>query len=157
MIITRGHYAALYHPGLRNKLFDYYEVCRRFNDDIENIHLGYSDIKESLTQIDAYQTTYQVNANMLADQLDLLVSQYLADLDIRTFDLLAYVRILERNQRPWTYRLYHLVRPEYRITVEEHGEELVKLKAESAETICRSLEESEAFSRTAPPSNDLKQ
>mgnify|MGYP001591934576 FL=1 len=96
--IDKSKLSDLHNIDLINELNDYYYGLRKINDDIEGLSHGYNDLKNALINRLISPEDYIINARMLAENLLLIKSFLIANIE-KTIILLAKIRIVIRRDR----------------------------------------------------------
>jgi hypothetical protein len=97
--IDRSHYEKLHDIGLINDLFTFNYQLRKINDDIDSLADGYADIKNAYIQNHIKDKEYLANAQISAKLLTTLEA-FLVDMENRTTQLLAKVRLMSKKDVP---------------------------------------------------------
>ncbi len=129
--IDKSHYENLHDLDLINEVFSYFYQLRRINDDMTTMVSGYVDIKNALVQKNIKPSEYKINANSIADNLKML-EVFLKDMDEKTINLLARVRIQMKKEIPLGTRIQQLLirTSEGKLERREIEDEVKKLKDE---------------------------
>jgi len=142
--IDKSHYENLHDLDLINDLFSYFYQLRKINDDIETSTSGYIDIKNALIQKNITPQDYKVNSNLLAQNLG-YIEVFLTDLEERTVNLMARIRVQIKKEIPLGTRIQQLFirTSEGKLNPEDIKKETGKLKKEIEATKAQSQKEIE--------------
>ena len=142
--IDKSHYENLHDLDLINDLFSYFYQLRKINDDIETSTSGYIDIKDALIQKNITPQDYKVNSNLLAQNLG-YIEVFLTDLEERTVNLMARIRVQIKKEIPLGTRIQQLFirTSEGKLNPEDIKKETDKLKKEIEATKAQSQKEIE--------------
>lgn len=102
--IDKSHYDNLYDVNLKNDLFSFYYKLRQLNIDIENINVGYTDIKNALIQQNIDDATYLENSKMFSTFLTKLKG-HLNEISDSNKYLYSKVRILSKKDLPLSTKI----------------------------------------------------
>ena len=142
--IDRSHYSALHDIDLINDLFSLNYQLRKLNDDIESLADGYADIKNAYIQHHIKKRDYLVNAQISAEHLTALEA-FLDDMEDRTMQLMAKVRLMSKKDAPLGTKLIRLFihTSGAELSKQEVNNEAAKLQKEIEETKTQSQKEIE--------------
>lgn len=142
--IDRSHYLTLHDIELINELFSFNYQLRKLNDDIESLADGYADIKNAYIQHHIEKQDYLVNAQISAEHLTALEA-FLGDIENRTVQLMAKVRLMAKRDVPLGTRLvrFFIHTSGAKFITKEIAEETRKLQKEIEETKTQSQKEIE--------------
>ena len=143
--IDKSHYENLHDLDLINDLFSYFYQLRKINDDIETSTSGYIDIKNALIQKNITPQDYKVNSNLLAQNLG-YIEVFLTDLEERTVNLMARIRVQIKKEIPLGTRIQQLFirTTEGKLNSGDIKKETEKLRKEIEATKAQSQKEIEA-------------
>lgn len=142
--IDRSHYAELHDIDLINDLFSFNYQLRKLNDDIDSLTDGYADIKNAYIQHHIQKQDYLVNAQISAEHLTALEA-FLGDMEDRTVQLMAKVRLMSKKDVPLGTKLARLFihTSGADLSKQEVSKEATKLHKEIEETKTQSQKEIE--------------
>lgn len=142
--IYREHYENLYDLDLLNELFTYYYQVRKINDDMSTAYLGYQDIKNALIERNINLADYKINVELMAVNLK-QIEVFLTDLEERTIELLARIRVQMKYDMPLGTKLQLFLIRTHGADIKkgEIEKESKKLRKEIEETKTKSQEEIE--------------
>ena len=103
----RSHYSNLHDLDLINDLFDFNNQLRKLNDDIDSLTDGYQDIKNAYIQHNIQKQNYLINAQIYSEQL-IAIEAFLTDMQNRTIQLMAKVRLMANKDLPLGTRIGRL-------------------------------------------------
>ncbi len=140
--IDRSHYENLYDIDLINDLFSFNYQLRKLNDDIDSLGEGYAEIKNAYIQHNIQRPDYLINAQITAELLTAL-EIFLKDMEERTVQLMAKVRLMSKKDMPLGTRImqWFIKTSGSKIKKSEIESEAEKLHAEIEETKTASQKE----------------
>ena len=144
MPIDRSHYENLHDIDLINDLFTFNYQLRKLNDDIDALGDGYSDIKNAFIQHHIDKNDYLINAQISAQHLTTL-EMFLSDMEKRTVQLIAKVRLMSKRDVPLGTKIARLFihTSGTKLKKGDIDKEAKKLLAEIEETKTKSQKEIE--------------
>ncbi len=142
--IDRSHYLTLHDIELINELFSFNCQLRKFNDDIDSLTDGYSDIKNAYIQQHIERQDYLVNAQISADHL-ITLEAFLANIEDRSLQLMAKVRLMARKDIPFgtKFTRFFIHTSGSKLSIENIAKETSRLQNEIEVTKTQSQKEIE--------------